>query len=258
MSVDALLSNEDPAVFEIEGLHGRSPFVLTCDHGGRRIPRKLGKLGLSDDELATHVAWDIGVADLGRRLAARLDAFLISHNYSRLVIDMNRPPGTPDSIITLSERTRVPANEGLTPLEARQRHDELFEPYHRRIADELDEREARGLPTVLVALHSFTPVYKDDRRLWHAGVLYGRDSRVARPMLAMLRADESLVVGDNEPYRVTDASDYTVVFHGERRGLPHVELEIRQDLLLGDGDLGAWTERLAAALEEAARHVLPR
>lgn len=252
-----LLCDADPPVFQIEHTGGTSACLLTCDHAGRAIPRKLAGLGLTADELSTHVAWDLGVAALGRRLAARMDAFAILHNYSRLVIDANRPPGAPDSIATRSERTRIAANEGLSPADARQRQGEVFQPYHQRIRDELDARRARACPTVLVTLHSFAPVYLDQRRPWHAGVLYGRDARLGRLVRDALRTDAALVVGDNEPYAVSDASDYTIVVHGEQRGIPHVELEIRQDLLASESDVQRWAERLAGVLEATVPQFTP-
>ncbi len=244
-----LLADDDPAVFQLLRPQGRSACLLTCDHAGRAIPRRLGQLSLGDAELATHVAWDLGVAELGRRLAARLDAVLLLQNYSRLVIDANRPPGVSDSIPVLSERTRIPANEKLTAEQIRQRVEEVFEPYHRRLAEELDRRAVRGHSTVLVALHTFTPLFMDERRPWQVGVLYGRDSRLGRLMHDRLRRDRALVVGDNQPYAVGDESDYTILVHGEQRGIPHVELEVRQDLLDHQAGLEAWTERLAGALE---------
>ena len=257
VNCDALLSEDDPPVFLIERAKGSSAFLLTCDHAGRAIPHKLASLGLSEDELSTHVAWDLGVAELGRRLSARLDAFLIMHNYSRLVIDANRPPGAPDSIPTLCERTRIAANEGLSSSDARERVEEVFQPYHQRIRDELDASSARACRSMLVALHSFTPVYMDEGRRWHVGVLYGRDPRLGRLVRDGLRSDGALIVGDNQPYSVSDASDYTIIVHGEQRGIPHVELEIRQDLLASDSDVQSWAERLGGVLEEAASHVFP-
>jgi predicted N-formylglutamate amidohydrolase len=252
-----LLGADDPPVFLIQRANGRAAFVLACDHAGRAIPKKLARLGLSDRELATHVAYDLGVAELGARLSARLDAFLIAHNYSRLVIDANRPPGAPDSIPTHSERTRIAANQGLSPGDARRRLAEIFEPYHRRLRDEIDARRAQARPSVLVALHSFTPVYMDRPRRWHVGVLYGRDARLGHVVRDGLRRDRALVVGDNEPYAVSDATDYTILVHGEQRAIPHVELEVRQDLLASESGLRSWTERLAGILEECLPHVLP-
>ncbi len=253
---DALLGHQDPPVFVVERSEAPSPFVITCDHAGRAIPRRLAGLGLSEAELSTHVASDLGVANLGRVLAARLDALLIMHNYSRLVIDANRPPGAPDSIPTLSERTSIAANEGLSSDDTRARRVDLFDPYHQRIGAELDARRAVGLPSVLVALHSFTPVFMGEARRWHVGVLYGRDARLASLVLDGLRRDDAIVVGDNEPYFVSDATDYTIVVHGEQRGIPHVELEIRQDLLASEADTQRWAEQLGDVLKEAVGQLL--
>ena len=252
-----LLTEDDPPVFLIERAKGSSAFLLTCDHAGRAIPHRLASLGLSEDALSTHVAWDLGVAELGRRLSARLDAFLIMHNYSRLVIDANRPPGAPDSIPTLCERTRIAANEGLASADALARFEEVFQPYHHRIRDELDARSDLADRSVLVALHTFTPVYLDDARRWHAGVLYGRDSRLAGLVREGLRSDAALIVGDNEPYSVSDATDYTIIVHGEQRGIPHVELEVRQDLVASESDAQGWAERLGGVLEKAVPRLFP-
>jgi predicted N-formylglutamate amidohydrolase len=257
VSAAALLSDDDPPLFRIERADGRSAFVLACDHAGRAVPRALGDLGLSESELATHVAWDLGVADLGRRLSARLDACAILHNYSRLVIDANRPPGTADSIPTLSERTPFAANEGLSREAARLRFEEIFRPYHERIRGELDRRSAAARPTALVALHSFTPVYLGEERRLHAGVLYERDARLGRLVLEGLRHDAALLVGENQPYAVSDATAYTIVVHGERRGIPHVEIEIRQDLLASEADTASWAERLGSVLEVAMERLCP-
>ena len=251
-----LLSADDPPVFTVERAQGTSAFVLTCDHAGREIPRKLTSLGLSEHELSMHVAWDLGVAELGRRLSACLDAFLILHSYSRLVIDPNRPPSACDSIAVLSESTRIAVNEGLSAADARERLEQLVLPYHQRLADELDARRARSdpsiaHPSILVALHSFTPIYLNEARPWHAGVLYGRDARFGLLVLEQLRSDIALRVGDNQPYSVSDDSDYTLIVHGEQRGIPHVGIEIRQDLLASAADAERWAEQLTRVLQAA-------
>jgi predicted N-formylglutamate amidohydrolase len=255
--VRALLSEHDPAVFLTAQPTGSSPFVLTCDHAGRAIPEALGSLGLSESELQTHVAWDIGIAQLGQLLSARLDAFLIMHNYSRLVIDVNRPPESPESIVVRSERTRVAGNEQLSAEERSQRTDVLFWPYHHALEAELERRSAAGRPSVLVALHSFTPVYMSVARPFHAGVLHAGDVRLAGPVLSLLRAEPGLVVGDNEPYAMSEETDYTAVVHGLRRGLLHVELEVRQDLLADHAGQSVWAERLATVLVRSMSHVFP-
>jgi predicted N-formylglutamate amidohydrolase len=241
----------DPPVFTVVDGHGDSPWVLVCDHGGRAIPRALGSLGLPDSELERHIAWDIGAAAVTRRLAARLGAWAIVGGYSRLVIDLNRPVASPQSILPRSEATDVPGNVGLPAREAAARRREFFDPYHQRITRELDRRRDAGLPAILVAVHSFTPVYLGAARPWHAGVLYNREKRLARILLETMPAEEGLVVGDNQPYAVSDATDWTVVTHGEGRGLHHVELEMRQDLIAEEAGQEAWASRLARLLEQA-------
>ena len=217
----------------------------------------LGSLGLSPAELKSHIAWDIGVAGLAGRLAARLNACLILQTYSRLVIDCNRPLETPDSITTLSERTRIPGNEGISRTEADIRAREIFHPYHNRIRAELDARRHVEQPTLLVALHSFTPTFLGVSRPWHIGVLYNRDTRLGQILLDLLRREDGVIVGDNEPYAVSDDTDYTLVVHGEQRGIPHVELEIRQDLIADAPGQTLWALRLTRLLDKAATMLIP-
>lgn len=232
-----------PPVIE-QNRQGRSAFLLACDHYGRLIPPSLGGLGIDEAEARRHIAWDIGIADVAERMSQALDAHLIAQRYSRLVIDCNRPRQAASSIPTLSEATAIPGNEGISASDASLRRELIFAPYHARIAQAIDARHDAGQPTVLVALHSFTPVYAGVARPWHIGTLYHRDDRLPKRLLSALRAEGDLVVGDNEPYAVSDESDYTIPVHGETRGLMHTGIEIRQDLI---GDVAgevAWAERL--------------
>jgi predicted N-formylglutamate amidohydrolase len=254
---EPLLGPADPAVFRIVNPAGRSPVLLTADHAGRAIPRCLGDLGLSDRQLASHAAWDLGVDGLGLLLAARLDAFLILHNYSRLVIDANRPPRAPDSIVSHCEQSAIAANLTIDTAGRQRRLEALFHPYHRRIAAELEARQAQPRPSVLVTLHSFTPVLGAEVRPWHVGVLHGRDARLASRVRRGLQRERDLRVGDNQPYAVSDASDHTLVVHGEGRRIPHVELEVRQDLLATEAGQEAWAQRLAGVLEAALAEGFP-
>ena len=252
----SLLTQGDPPPYVVEHDHGASPFFFTCDHAGKSIPQTLSDLGVSESERQRHIAWDIGVAALGRRLARKLDAFLITQTFSRLVIDCNRKPESPQSIVTVSERTRIPGNEGLSAEHAAQRAREIFHPYHDRIVAELEVRSAQQRPTVLVTLHSFTPLYMGDARAMHAGVLYvERDPRLGHALLAELRAEADIVVGDNEPYAATDATDYALVVHGTGRKLLNVEIEVRQDLIEQAAGQEAWAERLARILPRALERV---
>jgi predicted N-formylglutamate amidohydrolase len=248
---EPILAADEPAPFRVEQEHGRSPFLLACDHASARVPRRLGSLGLSAQDLQRHIAWDIGAAAVATRLAAMLDAFLILQTWSRLVIDCNRPPGSESSIVRVSESTRIPGNEAVSPLQALAREREVFRPYHDRLRAELERREAQHRPAILIALHSFTPTFHGHRRPWHAGVLYNRDSRLAGSVLRWLRTDHSLVIGDNYPYNVSDTTDYAIPVYGERRGLLHVGIEMRQDLIATESGQQSWAERLARVLPAA-------
>ena len=245
-----LLSQADvPPVIEFNAT-GDSPYLLTCDHYGRMIPRALGDLGVSDSELVRHIAWDIGIAGVAEQLSDHLGAHLIAQHYSRLVIDCNRPPDAASSIPPISEATVIPGNAGLADEAAAIRRREIFDPYHRRIGEIIDARLHRRQPTVLVSLHSFTPVYAGIARPWHIGTLYHRDRTLPKLLLQHLRAEGDLVVGDNEPYAVSDTTDYTIPVHGEQRGLINTGIEIRQDLIGDQSGEKQWADRLARILKE--------
>ncbi len=245
-------SEEVPPVHE-NNASGRSPYLLACDHYGRLIPRVLGDLGLPAAELTRHIAWDIGVAGVADALSGHLDAHLIAQRYSRLVIDCNRPPEVASSIPRISEATAIPGNEGLTGDAIAARRQAIFQPYHRRIGEVIDRRLRDGVPTVLVSLHSFTPVYAGVARPWHIGTLYHRDIRLPPLLLKLLRAEPDLVVGDNEPYAVSDQTDHTIPVHGEARGLINSGIEIRQDLIADQAGQRQWADRLARILKEIER-----
>jgi predicted N-formylglutamate amidohydrolase len=246
-----LLQDDDPAPVRVLREAGRSDLFLTADHAGRAIPRSLGQLGLPDSELDRHIAWDIGIAGVTQRLSAALDATAVLQAYSRLVIDCNREPSVPSSIPEISETTDVPGNRGLSAEARAARREKIFEPYHVRIAALLDARQAAAQRTVYVAMHSFTPVFKGESRAMQVGVLYNRDVRLAAIMLELLRAEGDLVVGDNAPYAVSDVTDYGVPVHAERRGLPHVEIEIRQDLIADEAGQAQWAARFTRLLQAA-------
>src|ERR1700761_4129522 len=217
-----LLAADERRPVTIYNADGTSPFLLVADHAGSSIPRAVGRLGLVEAELQRHIAWDIGIAGLGRLLADALDAALIQQNYSRLVIDCNRPLAAASSIPAISELTDIPGNLGLTDADKAARAGEIFRPYHDRIEAELEERRQSGRTTALISLHSFTPVFKSVARPWHAAVLYNRDARFAHRLIALLNAEKEFTVGENVPYTVSDATDYTIPVHAERRGLHHV------------------------------------
>jgi predicted N-formylglutamate amidohydrolase len=250
MAYKLLDPDEPPPIIEV-GLQGLSDFVIVVDHASRRIPRRLDELGLPEAELQRHIAWDIGALGVARQVAAALDAPLLAQNYSRLVIDCNRDPNVATSIPKMSESVEILGNIGLTEVEVGARRAEIFDPYHKRVSVLLDERAAAGRTTILVAQHSMTNIYKGVSRPMHAAVLYNRDRRFAGLVLDALRRNDGLIVADNEPYFVSDETDYTIPQHGERRGLPHVEIEIRQDLVSDDAGQAQWAQRITRALREA-------
>jgi predicted N-formylglutamate amidohydrolase len=251
-----LLTDDEPAPVRVLRPDGAADFLLVTDHAGNRIPRRLGDLGLPDSERRRHIAWDIGIADVTEQLSALLDVTAVLQTYSRLVIDCNRDPGHPTSIPTISEHTRIPGNKDLDAADREARREAIFVPYHAEIARLIDAREKDRRRTILIAMHSFTPVFKGVARSVEIGVLYHRDTRLADAMLDLLRTEGGLAVGDNEPYAITDTSDYTVPVHGEGRGLLQVELEIRQDLIADPAGQMQWANRLARLLRQADRHLV--
>ena len=240
-----LLGSDEPPPVEVVNADGRSSVVLVCDHASNRVPRQLGSLGLDAVQLADHIGWDPGAADVARRLSAHLDAPLVLSGYSRLVIDCNRPLHNAESIAEQSDGVPVPGNRGLSSSERASRINALFRPYHDAIDRLLDGRARR--PSLLLSIHSFTPVLNGRPRPWHIGVSHWRDRRLAALMLGALAHCEDFTVGDNEPYPIDDDVDYTIPVHGEGRGLPSVMIEIRQDGIRTAAGAATSAERLAEA-----------
>jgi predicted N-formylglutamate amidohydrolase len=250
-TTSTFLAADEAAPVTVLKPDGASPFLLVVDHAGVACPRALGRLGVAASEWQRHIAYDIGIAGVGRGLADALDATLIQQNYSRLLIDCNRPLDAPSSIPEISELTPIPGNTGLSEADRGARAQAIFRPYHERIEAEIERRREAGLPTVLIALHSFTPVFKGVSRPWHAALLYNRDRRLSDCLFTLFKQERGLIVGDNQPYFVSDATDYTIPAHGERHGLPHALIEIRQDLIADDGGQQQWAERLTRLLPRA-------
>jgi len=244
-----LLDPDEPCPVRVLRPDGTSPLFLTADHAGREIPRRLRQLGVPASEMERHIAWDIGIAGVTERLSAALDATAVLQTYSRLVIDCNRNPAWPSAVPTISEYTRIPGNEGLSDMDRAARVDAIFTPYHDRTRAQLDARSGRR--TLFVAMHSFTPSFKGEHRDMQVGVLFHEDLRMANVMLALLRAEDDLIVGANEPYALTGDSDYSVPVHAAARNLLHVEIEIRQDLIADEAGQAVWAERFARWLKAA-------
>lgn len=229
------------------------PAVVLCDHASNHVPERFGRLGLESADLLRHIAWDPGALGVARRLAARLGAPLVAGGVSRLVIDCNRDPEAPDAITPLSETTPIPGNQAITPEDRAWRIAEVHAPFHRAIDEVVGARATEG-PCAVVSVHSFTPVYRGVARPWHVGVLHDEDTRLSDPLLAELRRDPTLVVGDNQPYSPADRVYTTLERHARSRRLPCAMIELRNDLIATPADEIAWGDRLAQALEA----VLPR
>lgn len=216
------------------------------------MPRRLEGLGLTPQAMDLHIAWDIGVAGLGQRLSAALDACFIRQTYSRLVIDCNRKPGAEGSIPEISDGTLIPGNVGLRPAQIAARQASVYDPYQQAIAGALDQRFLTRRPTLLVSLHSFTPWMDGQARPWRMGVLHRSDSRLSDQMLALLRGEMGEAAGDNQPYRM-DQTDNTVPLHADERGLDYLELEVRQDLIADEAGQDAAAALIAPLLRRAAQ-----
>lgn len=242
-----ILGADDPQPVTVLDAVGEVSVLLICDHASNRVPRRLRDLGLSADVLDRHIAWDVGAAALTRELAGRLGAPAVLAGYSRLVIDCNRQPGDPTSIPETSDDVGIPGNAGLSDGAAEARADEVFWPYHHAITRELARLWRHERPPILIAVHSFTPVMNGRPRPWQVGVLWNRDPRLAVPLLARLRRHPDLCVGDNEPYSGRELG-YTIDTHAAAAGLPHVSIEVRQDLIAADEGVATWGALLGDAL----------
>lgn len=221
------------------------PVLLACDHASARVPARLRDLGLPATDLERHIALDIGAADLTRCLARILRVPAVLSGYSRLVVDCNRHLDDPSAFPATSDGSVIPGNHALSAEARAARADALYWPYHGAIARSLDEL---GPCPALLAVHSFTPQFGGVTRPWHVGVLWDQDDRLAGPLLGALRRDGAWCVGDNEPYSGRHPAGYTMDAHAESRGLPHVSLEVRQDLLATPEGVARWAALLASAL----------
>lgn len=244
-----MMEPDEPPPFEVVNPDGQGRVLLLCDHASHRIPRRLGTLGLRPEQTLEHIGWDIGAASVARRLSSLLDAPLVLSGYSRLVIDCNRPPQADSSIPAVTCGVPVPGNEGLTEHERRRRREAFFDPYHGAI-DALMQRRER--PSVLLSIHSFTPDYPGQHRPWPVAILYRKYADLAARWMHELRTTHGLVVGDNEPYRVTSTTDYSVPVHGEDRDIPALLIEIRQDGVASAEGALAWADRLASVARSVA------
>ncbi len=226
---------------------GRSDIVLLCEHASNHIPIEYGGLGLSDEDLMRHIAWDPGAASVTRRLSAILDAPAFLGTYSRLLIDLNRPLASPGSIITRSEDTDIPGNLALPETEIDRRIARIFVPYHDAVTAYLNRRLRSQRPTRLVSIHSFTPLFQGTARPWQGGVLFDKAELFGHHIVDVLQS-AGLVVAANVPYQTDRKEDYSVPVHGDDRNIPAVLIEVRNDEIATANGVRAWAAYVAASL----------
>ncbi len=225
--------------------------IFVCDHASNAIPQEYDALGLAPDLFARHIAYDIGAAAVTRALALEFMAPAVLATASRLLIDLNRGPDDPTLVMKLSDGAIIPGNAKADGNEIRNRIARFYRPYHDAIEAEIARARAGNIAPVVVSIHSFTPEWRGKARPWHVGVLWSsKDGRLAVPLLESLRGDRTLVVGDNEPYSGELEGD-CMDQHALRRGLAHVLIEIRQDLIADDARAADWAGRLAPHLRAA-------
>ncbi len=244
----ALIGPADPPPFLVLKPEATRPILLVCDHASRAIPRALGTLGLDAAALTKHIAWDIGAAELTKRLADRLNAPAVLASYSRLVIDLNRQPGDPQSILEISDGVVIPGNVGLSPANQEARAEAFHWPYHHAVDQAYARLRRAGPEPLFFSVHTFTPSLGGEDRFWDLGVLWNRDPRIAVPLIEILREREGLHVGDNQPYSGKDIA-YTLNLHAGAAGLAHCAIEVRQDHCESPAGLDHFADLLAHALE---------
>lgn len=226
-----ILTTAEGAAVTVENAAGKSPVLIVCEHASLRVPASLGTLGLSPEALTAHIAWDPGALAVARHLSVRLDATLVFQNFSRLVYDCNRPPESPDAMPATSEIYQIPGNGNIGPAERQARIDAIYRPWQRQLKDTISSRRAGGRETVIVTIHTFTPIYKGAPRSVEIGILHDRDARLADAMLAQNGAGSRFTLRRNEPYGPEDGVTHTLVEHGLANGLLNVMIEVRNDLV---------------------------
>ncbi|MGH1367952.1 MAG: N-formylglutamate amidohydrolase [Maritimibacter sp.] len=234
--------------FQIIGENRKSRWLITCDHATNTVPGFVngGDLGISNEDMARHIAFDPGAAGVSLALGALLDGPVVLSNFSRLVIDPNRGEDDPTLLMKLYDGTLIPANRHADEAERERRLKLCYRPYH----DAVTRMAARRSNTVYVAIHSYTPQLKGrDPRPWHIGILYGQDERFAVPLTRRLENEADLCVGENEPYGGHLEGD-SVDRHAIKPGRPNVLIELRNDLIQTDAQQYAWAKRLAPILDE--------
>ena len=245
-----VLSEAEGNCVSIERRDGKSALLIICEHASPTLPERYGDLGLSKDARESHIAWDPGALAVARGIAAALDATLVSQRFSRLIYDCNRPPEAPGAMPEKSEIYPIPGNQNLGAEERKARTEALYIPFHDAVRGLTAERKARGQETVVVTIHSFTPVFNGKPRAVELGILHDADSRLADEMLTAA-ADAPLYKTErNEPYGPQDGVTHTLILHGVSNGFRNVMIEVRNDLIKDDAGQGVMADYLSGLLQQ--------
>ena len=246
-----ILSAAEGAAVTVENANGASPVLLVCEHASLRLPESLGTLGLSPETLTAHIAWDPGALAIARLLSVRFDATLVFQNFSRLVYDCNRPPESPDAMPAVSEVFDIPGNVNIDAAQRQARIDEIYRPWQRQLNETIAARRATRRDTVLVTIHTFTPIYRGVARQVEIGILHDRDARLADRMLALASRRQDYRIERNQPYGPADGVTHTLVEHGLANGLLNVMIEVRNDLVRDEAGQTAISGLLETLVSES-------
>ncbi|MBV1901746.1 MAG: N-formylglutamate amidohydrolase, partial [Kordiimonadaceae bacterium] len=243
------VNNLDPIILNKKA---RGGVVVLCEHASNRVPEGYASLGLSDEELEMHIAWDIGAEQVTRKICEMMEVGGVLSQVSRLVVDGNREPDHRTLVPSESDKIIIPANQDLPPSAIAARKKAFYDPFHSACDELIEAHLDAGVVPLVVGLHSFTPVMDGETRPWEIGFLWHKDPRLAQAMIGMIERETELKVGDNQPYSGKDLY-YTMERHGAQRGLPQTTIEIRQDLLQDDKIILEWAALLADVLDECMR-----
>jgi predicted N-formylglutamate amidohydrolase len=245
-----LIGPGDPPPFISYNDHGKSPVLLVADHASPYFPAALNQLGLADWVLDSHVAWDIGSDKLAQFLADQLDAQAVLAGFSRLIVDPNRKLEDPSAFVEISDGQAIPGNIDLNEEQKALRIQSFFKPYHDQITARLKRFSDSGIVPAMISVHTCTPVFDRVVRPWHIGIMWDKDPRIPLPLIQRLERMDGVCIGDNEPYSGRHPHDFTIDYHAEPAGLPHVGIEVRQDLVKSKEGAREWAGILAEALGE--------
>ncbi len=228
-----LLSLDDASPYITLNPNSITPVLLVCDHASNRFPKSLGTMGLDYLDRLSHITVDIGSRATTESLARQLNTTAILCQYSRLIVDCNRNISDNSAYLDKSDGVDIPGNQNLNDNEKEIRESEIYWPYHNAIDTQISRLKRQKVSPIIISIHSFTPVFNGNKREWEVGVLWDKDPTTARIFINKL-TEAGFLVGDNKPYSGKDPEDFTLDYHAETIGLPHVGIEIRQDLINND------------------------